>query len=80
MQLRFNASNEKVEMDNTKVHACSYILTCLLQRLEDKHGGLISELKEGIEADLRSVTAADPDSSSTDIFIEALKILDKADQ
>ena len=67
-------------MVDAKLHACSYILTCLLQRLDAKHSGLISELKEGIESDMKSAAASEPNSSSAEIFAEALTILDRADQ
>lgn len=50
--------------------ACSYILHCLLQRLEKQNPGLVMDLLQGVKADHESVIAQE---KNTDLVAETFK-------
>ena len=66
-------------MDNSKTDACSYLLVCLLQRLDDNQAGFITELKDGVQADMNSALSnSNTSEAAKNVFPEALKILEQA--
>ena len=64
---------------DVKAGACSYILMCLLQRLDAQAPGLIDELVAGVEGDFRAVESqGETPPLVSAIFKEAQAILRRA--
>ena len=67
-------------MADVKADATSYILTMLLQRLEDQNPGTLNEIIEGVSSDQASVVSKDSGSEHViQVFQEALSLLKKAE-
>lgn len=62
----------------TKLQAMSYVLVCILQRLDEAQPGLITDVLSGVRADREASLAQSP--VSLPIFDEAIKFLERANQ
>ncbi|WP_058987339.1 hypothetical protein [Acetobacter senegalensis] len=72
---------EDVSEATIKAQAYSYIMLCLLQRLERREPGLINDLLDGIKADYEaSKTHAQNRPPVSLIFEEAISFLARAKQ
>lgn len=67
-------------MDDSKLDACIYLLSNMLQRIEDEKKGFIREMINGIESDRNSTPNNIADKSHIDqVFMHALKILNRCE-
>jgi hypothetical protein len=67
-------------MKNAKADACAYPASCLLQRLELQSPGLLKEMINGIKNDRLALPKEAAEKEHLEqIFIESLKILERAD-
>jgi hypothetical protein len=62
----------------TKLQAISYVLLCILQRLDEAQPGLITDVLSGVRADREASLAQSP--VALPIFDEAIKFLERASQ
>lgn len=68
-------------MKNPKADASSYILTALLQRLEQIHPGLIKDIHDGVKSDQAAIQDDILDYDYIqNIFDETFQILERASQ
>lgn len=68
-------------MNNPKTDAALYLLTGLLQRIENQKPGTIKEMIEGVEGDRSSLPEKIENRPHVEaIFDEALKLLKRADR
>jgi hypothetical protein len=77
--MKFDCSPEGERMDKAKVDAYGYLLTLLLQRLEDKLPGLIEQMSAGVRSDMAAIDDEILDREHVEaIFAEAMKLLKRA--
>ncbi len=63
-------------MKSAKADASLYLLTGLLQRLENSNPGLVDEMREGVESDKEQLSPDTPDHEYiAEIFNEAESLL-----
>jgi hypothetical protein len=62
----------------TKLQALSYVLLCVLQRLDEAQSGLITHVLSGVRADREASLAQSSDGLR--IFDEAIKFLERANR
>ena len=66
-------------MSNPKNDACVYILTALLQRLDNSNPGIITDILEGIKTDRSSIPKNIENKEYIEsIYIDALSIMERA--
>ncbi|CAM3015250.1 hypothetical protein [Moritella viscosa] len=66
-------------MKNPKADACSYLITMIIQKLEEDNQGLINSLIEGVEADRAALPKRVQSRTHVEAIIrETFKILDRA--
>lgn len=67
-------------MENAKLDAMAYILTALLQRLDDKHPGLLNDLIKGVQSDQAALPKGAAEHEHVhQVFTEAMDLLARAD-
>jgi hypothetical protein len=66
--------------DEARLGACVYILHMLLQRAERQQPGCLDDMIGGVTADRDSVRAQMSHQGGTDVFDEALRMLQLANE